>query len=729
MNETLFKRTKELSETFSKSEIQITTAIGDGHQKVMEGLDKRLRETAVSLDSKAENLSRLLSERAVNINRTMGTNLVETQRTIEENTVKLGKLLDERSVGISTMLDDRAIKISGVLEQHSGNIFDMLSERANMINSGMLARSNEFVEIVETKALPMVESLRRVGDEVSHRLSETSGLVDSSVSDVINKLGSSNEILRTLVEQAGENLGTIQASLAQQSSSLMDAFDKATTNLELSGKLASDVQTGMKSTASNLLADVNSVAERLNEQGNILVEATRIIDASQTNFATTLDVRQELLKELSNGLVQRSDEIEETMSKMATTVTKMLTDSSEKSKEIGGIVSAEVSAAINSATSRFSDATESMKIAARDVSAELEQTREQMRRGVLELPNETRQSADSMRRVVTDQIKALKDLSDIVVRSGKALDATPASRSARNKANMLSEPVAQRVIQNPEPQVAAISVQQAKPVNPPSRPDTDTDQKLEVVPAAAPAPTTEQVVSAAPQPTPTVDQQVAPATNIQAAPEIMPAPQNVPQTGSVFQQPAPAPNHQQQTRQDNIRSTAGPAPAAAARPADPAPTQKSNGSGGWVSDLLRRASNNEPVSPPTPPQSNPGANRSPHHVVESLNALSMDIARAIDHEASVELWDRYQRGERDVFTRRLYTIQGQKTFDEIQKKYQTEPDFQNAVNRYVEDFEKLLTDIARNDRDNIMTQTYLTSDTGKVYTMLAHASGRFGSRQ
>ena len=45
----------------------------------------------------------------------------------------------------------------------------------------------------------------------------------------------------------------------------------------------------------------------------------------------------------------------------------------------------------------------------------------------------------------------------------------------------------------------------------------------------------------------------------------------------------------------------------------------------------------------------------------------------------------------------------------------------------VEDFEKLLGDVSRNDRDNIMTQTYRTSDTRKVYTMLAHASGRLGN--
>ena len=118
-------------------------------------------------------------------------------------------------------------------------------------------------------------------------------------------------------------------------------------------------------------------------------------------------------------------------------------------------------------------------------------------------------------------------------------------------------------------------------------------------------------------------------------------------------------------------------------------------------------------------------NRNPRHVVESLNSLSVDIARAIDHDASVELWRRYQRGERDVFTRRLYTLKGQQTFDDIKRKYEREPEFRAAVDRYIGDFEKLLADVARNDRDRALTQSYLTSDTGKVYTMLAHAAGRF----
>ena len=156
-------------------------------------------------------------------------------------------------------------------------------------------------------------------------------------------------------------------------------------------------------------------------------------------------------------------------------------------------------------------------------------------------------------------------------------------------------------------------------------------------------------------------------------------------------------------------------------PADTASLPSQSG-GGWVQDLLRRASRDEPDNAPAASDSD--ASRSPLHVVESLNSLSVDIARAIDHDASVELWERYRRGERNVFTRRLYTLKGQQTFDEIRRKYQTDGEFRVAVDRYCKDFERLLNDVERNDRDNIMTQTYLTSDTGKVYTMLAHAAGR-----
>jgi len=242
-----------------------------------------------------------------------------------------------------------------------------------------------------------------------------------------------------------------------------------------------------------------------------------------------------------------------------------------------------------------------------------------------------------------------------------------------------------------------------------------------------------------------------------AAPAVTEARTEARQTGSIsvdgnlardmrgtFEAPAQAP-----AASGSVRSSAGDlsplrpsAPPVAAAPSRPEPKPAEAGAeragGGWVSDLLRRASQDEdgedavvapganrdapPAAAPAAPATTP---RSQAHVVDSLNSLSVDIARAIDHNVSMELWERYRNGERNVFTRRLYTMKGQQTFDEIRRKYQRDADFRQSVDRYIADFESLLADASRRDPDNSRSKGYLTSDTGKVYTMLAHASGRF----
>jgi hypothetical protein len=156
-----------------------------------------------------------------------------------------------------------------------------------------------------------------------------------------------------------------------------------------------------------------------------------------------------------------------------------------------------------------------------------------------------------------------------------------------------------------------------------------------------------------------------------------------------------------------------------------------------LTDLLNRASRDEgsPQREPLREPARDGARelassrasneRTPRHTIESLDSLSVDIARMIDHDAAADLWDRYKRGERNVFTRRLYTLQGQQAFDDIRKKYRADREFKQTVDRYIDEFERLLDEVSRDDRGQVVARTYLTSETGKVYTMLAHAAGRF----
>ncbi len=275
---------------------------------------------------------------------------------------------------------------------------------------------------------------------------------------------------------------------------------------------------------------------------------------------------------------------------------------------------------------------------ATEMQQELELTRAELRRGVLELPQETAESTAQMRRVVVDQIEALAELNRIIARHGRSLDsAEPMRRDAE------------------QAYAAGGGRGQVRPI----RPDITPHQ---------------------------------------------PGIRDI--TGAPARRSEPRPPQNQ--------------------PASETPRNGGGGGGGWLTDLLSRASREEtPQAAPGAPREAARGEERPRDAVDLLDTLSVDIARMIDHEAAADLWERYKRGERGLFTRRLYTLQGQKAFDEIRNKYRSDPEFRQTVEHYIHEFERLLDDVSRGDRGPMVLRNYLTSDTGKVYTMLAHAAGRF----
>jgi hypothetical protein len=107
------------------------------------------------------------------------------------------------------------------------------------------------------------------------------------------------------------------------------------------------------------------------------------------------------------------------------------------------------------------------------------------------------------------------------------------------------------------------------------------------------------------------------------------------------------------------------------------------------------------------------------------NQLRLDeLARAIDQRTASEVWYRFRSGDRGALGRHIYSLDGQATFDEISRRYDRDPDFRSTVDRYIGDFERLLGEAEASDPEGRMLQNYLVSETGRVYLLLAHASGR-----
>ena len=156
--------------------------------------------------------------------------------------------------------------------------------------------------------------------------------------------------------------------------------------------------------------------------------------------------------------------------------------------------------------------------------------------------------------------------------------------------------------------------------------------------------------------------------------------------------------------------------------AAPAYPQQGGGRGGnlGASDILARAQE-------LPGGQGFGTRNAPPQApaVTSGNQLRLDeLARAVDQRTAADVWHRLRAGDRGALGRHIYSLDGQVTFDEIVRRYDRDGDFRVTVDRYMGDFERLLGEAEQSDPDGRMLQNYLVSETGRVYLLLAHASGR-----
>src|SRR5439155_4602925 len=90
-------------------------------------------------------------------------------------------------------------------------------------------------------------------------------------------------------------------------------------------------------------------------------------------------------------------------------------------------------------TDKFGAMVQAMKQMASEMHHELEATRNELRRGVLEMPQEAADNTAQMRKVIVDQIEALAELNRIVAHHGRGLDVVTPGRASVQRQD---EPVA-----------------------------------------------------------------------------------------------------------------------------------------------------------------------------------------------------------------------------------------------------------------------------------------------
>jgi len=111
-------------------------------------------------------------------------------------------------------------------------------------------------------------------------------------------------------------------------------------------------------------------------------------------------------------------------------------------------------------------------------------------------------------------------------------------------------------------------------------------------------------------------------------------------------------------------------------------------------------------------------------MLETLHSLAVDFARTLDLEGQERLWKTYQKGDIASFTRRLVELGDDFPKEKVRSKYSADGEFRTYVQKYFRLFDDLLDQAGQTDMSDMLGWTFLTSDAGRLYTLLGQVLGR-----
>jgi len=670
-NEAIGRSTTEAEHKLVGMSTEVSRNIVGKANEINGALSQRVDDMSRLLDEKSNVLITALTTKTQGFAGEIGRVTDQTVKAIEAKGFVFTQTMTDKSEQIAQLINDASMSATAAVTRTLGQ----MQEGARGVTEGAKVTITRTLEELHEATTAAIERSKQTAAATVAEMLETHTMLRSDSTALFERLREANILLQEVLSGAQENMSSIEHTMAARVSEFVAAMKELSAKSgATTGKIEQHLG-AFNNVTSRVLNDLGDLADQFSSHGRTLTEAVELLETSNRRTEDTIVTRHATIDTLVATLDARTEDFGQRLQRFSGLLDESLDTATTRAREIAGVVGAtsneslqtleqqydlvrkssdeerkrtsealnavydealgEVQGMFDQSTTRFTEVMQGMKQMAAEMRQELETTRAELRRGILELPQETSESAAQMRRVIVDQIEALAELNRIVARHGRSLDAAePARREA-------------------EPLYAAGGGRgaQARPI----RPDM------------------------APPPQP------APPRDITGAPRRS-GPPNL----------SPVPGGKDDSNAHN---------------------------GGWLSDLLTRASREDAgQASQSVPQNMPQA---PRDTVDSIDSLSLDIARMIDHDAAAELWERYKRGERGVFNRRLYTPQGQKAFDEIRAKYRGDVEFRQTVEHYIHEFERLLDDVSRGDRGPAVARNYLTSDTGKVYTMLAHAAGRF----
>ncbi|MBX3520935.1 MAG: hypothetical protein KF835_13065 [Xanthobacteraceae bacterium] len=667
--------------------------------EVTSQIDERISRIETTLDERAKNLNEALATRTLDFAKTItdgskaATDAVDQSVTgmgeyFSAKTAEMAATLSERASKIDETLGNRAMQLTETLDTRVNKFEELIVNRLETVTSSIEQRSLASADLLVERVNAVNENIRATAEEVEKRIGDTSQQTQKNLNELadgitknfierVNNITGAHETLRAEVRD-------IIAELGQTHSLLQAAIDTASSTLgPIESRVAEKVQT-FHQTLENTINATRSTAERMDHQIRELNESSNGVLRDVSNLTLRFEEQVRLVASTTESLNETHRRIDQGLENRKTAITQITDLLSERTNEL--------EERLTRFNKMLGDTFEHAQGKAQDVARMVAESTAGATQSIARQYELIRSSSTEERERTN---VALKDTYEEAMRSVNAMFAETNSRflEASRDLREISDDI-QRTLDSTREEIRRtafeLPTETRESANAMRRVVADQIKALSEL---------NDIVARHGRNSEAAPAQLGYREEELAAVGGRSAPRNA--------LPRPAYNEA-----DDLP----PAPPARR---DPAPEPRRPARTPDRSARFDEALNKKARQPePEPEDITTG--------IESLDSLSIDIARMIDHDAAAESWERFKRGERGVFNRRLYTTAGQKAFEDIRKKYRRSAEFRETVDRYIDEFEKLLEQVSRDERGQALTKTYLTSDTGKVYTLLAHAAGRLG---
>jgi hypothetical protein len=629
--------------------------------EITAAVSQRVGEMTQLLDERSNGLLLALSGKGQEFAGEVSRITDQAVKSIEAKSFVFTQTMMDNSEEIARLINDASQTATAAMTRTLGQ----LQEGALGVSESAKATITRTLEDLHSATRSAVEESKQTASATVADMLETHGMLRSDTTALFERLREANILLQEVLSGAHENMSALERTMVTRVSEFVSAMNDLTVKSDASAGVVEQHVGTFNAVTAKAVRELGELSSQFSIQGRSLAEAVELLEKSNRRTEESVANKRANIEALVTTLDSRTDDFALRLQRFASLLDESLDAATSRAKEIAGIIA--------------------------ETSNDSVQTIEQQ--------------FELVRTTSEEERKRTSETMNAVYGEATAQAHTMFNQSAERFTDIMQGMKQMAAEMQQELETTRAELRRGIFELPQETADTAAQMRRVIVDQIEALAELNRIVARHGRSLDTVDP--ARSEPVRREPE-----------------PAYAGGGRAPARQTRGDITGAPP----RRPEQPPQNGGGNGrNGGWLSDLLTRASRDDspPIAPPGPREAGRGEERPQRDNVESLETLAVDVARMIDHEAAADLWERYKRGERGLFTRRLYTAQGQKAFDEIRRKYRADPEFRQTVEQYIHEFERLLEEVARGDRGPAVVRNYLTSDTGKVYTMLAHAAGRF----